>query len=118
MRTLTTKVDTYSFGIVIMELFMKQRPTGLKDEGGLPLTLRHLVERAMAEEKPLQVIDPDLTSSITRNEEDIVTEILNLALSCTSLSPEKRPDMNLVLSNLIKLETAVWCQNNDSNSFK
>lgn len=100
MRTLTTKVDIFSFGIIIIEFLTRKRPTGLTEE----VTLRHFMEKAIAEDKALHVIDPDLTSSITRNEEEIVIEIFKLALSCTSPTPENRPEINSVLSYLMKLE--------------
>lgn len=30
-----TKVDIFSFGIIVMEFLTKQRPTGLMEENGL-----------------------------------------------------------------------------------
>ncbi|KAL2924939.1 LRR receptor-like serine/threonine-protein kinase FLS2 [Bienertia sinuspersici] len=118
MRTLTTKVDIFSFGVIIMEFLTKQRPTSLAEEGGSPVTLRHHVEMALAEDKPLYVIDSDLTSSMTRNEEEIVKQLLQLALFCTSKTPEHRPHINSVLSCIMKLETALSCQDNGNDSSK
>ncbi|KAL2930794.1 LRR receptor-like serine/threonine-protein kinase FLS2 [Bienertia sinuspersici] len=116
MRTLTTKVDIFSFGVIIMEFLTKQRPTSLAEEGGSPVTLSHHVEMALAEDKPLYVIDSDLTSSMTRNEEEIVKQLLQLALFCTSKTPEHRPHINSVLSCIMKLETTVSCQDNGNDS--
>ena len=96
-------MDVFSFGIIIMEFLTKQRPTSPTEEDGLPVTLSHIVERAMNEGKLLHVIDPDLASRVTKDEEEIVEEILKLALSCTCTVPENRPDITDVLSSLMKL---------------
>lgn len=104
MRSLTTKVDIFSFGVVIMELFTKKRPTGVTKEGQVALTLSHIVERSIAEDKALDVVDPALASTLTTNEEEVVVQILKLALSCTSEAPENRPESNFVVSYLMKLQ--------------
>lgn len=103
MRTVTTKVDIFSFGVIIMEFLTKRRPTDTAEVDGLPVTLNHIVEKAIAEGKILHVIDPALASTITEDQEEILEEILQLALSCTCPAPENRPDINYVLSSLIKL---------------
>ena len=91
-----------------MESLTKQRPTSLTEEDGLPVTLSHIVERAMNEGKLLHVIDPALASSITKDEEKMVEEILRLALSCSCPAPENRPDITAVLSSLMKLNRTVY----------
>ncbi|KDO45114.1 hypothetical protein CISIN_1g032569mg [Citrus sinensis] len=108
MRTVTTKVDVFSFGIVVMEFLTKRRPTGLDEENGLsPISLRQLVEKALANgiNGVRQITDPKLVLSIYEEQEQhqVLEELFKLALVCTSSNPEDRPNMNEVLSMLQKL---------------
>ncbi|KAJ8477146.1 hypothetical protein OPV22_020873 [Ensete ventricosum] len=104
MRRASTKVDVFSFGVVMMELFTKRRPTGLIEENGISLTLQQLVEKAIVTglDSVLQIIDSDMNLA-SEIEEERVMGVLELALSCTSFSAEDRPDMNEVLSSLLRL---------------
>ncbi|PQM37328.1 LRR receptor-like serine/threonine-protein kinase FLS2 [Prunus yedoensis var. nudiflora] len=106
MRKVTTKVDVFSFGITVMELLTKQRPTGLTEENGLPMSLHQLVEKALANGKKniLQVLDPMLASTISKEQEEIAEDLLKLALVCSDPNPDNRPNMNEVLSTLLKLK--------------
>lgn len=105
MRKVTTKVDVFSFGIIVMEFLIKQRPTGLMEENGLPMSLHQLVEKALANgiKNILQVLDPMLASNISKEQEEIAEELLKLALVCSNPNPDNRPNMNEVLSTLLKL---------------
>lgn len=104
MRRASTKVDVFSFGVVMMELFTKRRPTGLIEENGISLTLQQLVEKAIVTglDSVLQIIDGDMNLA-SEIEEERVTGVLELALSCTNFSAEDRPDMNEVLLSLLRL---------------
>lgn len=106
MRKVTTKVDVFSFGIIVMEFLTKQRPTGLMEENGLPMSLHQLVEKALANgmKNILQVLDPMLASNISKEQEEIAEELLKLALVCSNPNPDNRPNMNEVLSTLLKLK--------------
>ncbi|KDO42843.1 hypothetical protein CISIN_1g038766mg, partial [Citrus sinensis] len=102
MRIVTTKVDVFSFGIVVMEFLTKRRPTGLDEENGLsPISLRQLVEKALANgiNGVRQITDPKLVSSIYEEQEQhqVLEELFKLALVCTSSNPEDRPNMNELL---------------------
>lgn len=106
MRNVTTKVDVFSFGIVVMEFLTKRRPTGLMEEEGLPASLRQLVEKALASGTKgiLQVLDPVLASNVSKEQTEALEDLFKLALSCTFPNPEERPNMNEVLSFLLKLK--------------
>lgn len=106
MRKITTKVDLFSFGIIVMELLTKKRPTGLMEENGLPVSLSQLVEKAVANGRRtlLQVLDPMLASNISTEGEKIAEELLKIALLCTNPDPDNRPNMNEVLTALLKLK--------------
>lgn len=105
MRKVTTKIDVYSFGIILMEILTKKRPTGLVDRNGLPFTLRQLVETVyagdMTKNRLVDVLDHDLI--IKDEEEDMIHELLKLGLSCTWPNPDARPNMEEVLCSLLKL---------------
>lgn len=105
MGKVTTKVDVFSFGIILMEFLTKKRPTATIEAHGLPISLQQLVERALAigTEGLIQVLDPVLLLNDSK-EHKRLEELLKLALSCTDQNPEHRPDMNEVLSILLKLQ--------------
>lgn len=104
MRSVTEKVDVFSFGVIIMEVITKRRPTGLTEEG-LPITLRQLVQKAYSGggiNSLMKIMDPHLTPYVKAKQE-LVEGLVTLALSCTNTEPEDRPNMEQVLSSLSKL---------------
>ncbi|CAN1227067.1 LRR receptor-like serine/threonine-protein kinase FLS2 [Linum grandiflorum] len=107
MRRVTTKVDVFSFGIVMMELFTKRRPTGLVDEQGFPISLSQLVQKAVCVEMDGDwILDGEMISgeaSCKVVEQEKVEKVLRIALSCARPNPEDRPGINAVLAALEKL---------------
>ncbi|KAJ7947273.1 Receptor kinase [Quillaja saponaria] len=105
MRKVTTKVDIFSFGIIVMEFLTKRRPTGLAEEDGLPISLPQLAKKAFLNgiQGLVQVLDPVLTWNVSK-EHEILEELFKLALSCTLPNPDDRPNMNEVLSTLLKMK--------------
>jgi LRR receptor-like serine/threonine-protein kinase FLS2 len=101
MRNVTTKVDVFSFGILIMELFTKRSPTGLIENN---LTLQQFVENSLSNgpERVLEIIDPALNIP-SEIEAEKIGDVLKLALTCTHFNADERPNMNEVLSALNKL---------------
>ncbi|KAH6776546.1 Leucine-rich receptor-like protein kinase family protein [Perilla frutescens var. hirtella] len=71
MMKVTTKVDVFSFGIIIMEVMTKRRPTGLIAEDELPITLSQLVHQALGRgiNGLNQILDHSLASSTSKNHE-------------------------------------------------
>ena len=108
MSKVTTKVDVFSFGIIVMEFLTKQRPTGLIEEEGMPISLRQLVEKGVenGREKLVQILDPELVLNVSKQQEEVLEELLKVALFCTNPNPEDRPNMKDVLSTLLKLKSA------------
>lgn len=101
----TTKADIFSFGVIVMEFLTKRRPTGLIEEDGLPISLHCLIEKALADgmKGQHQILDPMLVLNISKEHEEVLEEVLKLALFCSHPNPEARPDINEVLSILSKL---------------
>ncbi|XP_026444132.1 LRR receptor-like serine/threonine-protein kinase FLS2 [Papaver somniferum] len=106
MRKVTTKADVFSYGVLLMEFLTAKRPTGPIEENGFPVTLHQLVERALTNggDGILELADQNMNLNMSsKGEEEKLIALLELALSCTSLAHEDRPDMNEVLSTLIKI---------------
>ncbi|XP_076940248.1 LRR receptor-like serine/threonine-protein kinase FLS2 [Bidens hawaiensis] len=101
MRKVTTKVDVFSFGIILMEFMTGKRPTGLtEDDGTLPQLIEHALSKGIDE--LIEIVDPVLASDIP-TKHGVIKQILQLALSCTRADPDDRPDMNEILSSLTKI---------------
>lgn len=102
-------MDVFSFGIIVMEFLTKRRPTGLSEEDGLPVSLREIVAKALANgmEQLVTIVDPVLIwKEVTEDHVQVLEELFKLSLYCTHPDPEDRPNMNEVLSALVKLNTA------------
>ncbi|KAL4334529.1 hypothetical protein GQ457_07G015140 [Hibiscus cannabinus] len=95
------KCDVYSYGIVLMETFTKKKPTDelFTEE----MTMRDWVERSLCK----GMVDADLL----RREDDYfvvkancISSIMELALSCSTKTPEERKDMKDVVVELKKIK--------------
>ncbi|KAL8235955.1 hypothetical protein R6Q59_017036 [Mikania micrantha] len=85
MRKVTTKVDVFSFGIIMMEYITRKRPTGLTKDEGIQITLPELIEQALDGTNELtEIVDPDLASNFSTNH-GVAEQILQLALCCTRM---------------------------------
>ncbi|KAH7863104.1 hypothetical protein Vadar_013383 [Vaccinium darrowii] len=102
----STRCDVYSFGIMLMEIFTRKKPTDEMFNSGL--SLKTWVSEALAN-NVIQAID----SNLVRQEEGqftvkvkCVSSIYELALNCSAESPEERINMKdaLVLLKKIRLE--------------
>uniref|UniRef100_UPI002DDDBD53 LRR receptor-like serine/threonine-protein kinase FLS2 n=1 Tax=Oryza sativa subsp. japonica TaxID=39947 RepID=UPI002DDDBD53 len=108
MRTVSTKVDVFSFGVLAMELFTGRRPTGTIEEDGVPLTLQQLVDNAVSRglDGVHAVLDPRMKVA-TEADLSTAADVLAVALSCAAFEPADRPDMGAVLSSLLKMSKLV-----------
>ncbi|MQL93411.1 hypothetical protein Taro_026060 [Colocasia esculenta] len=104
LTKVTTKVDVFSFGVVLMEFLTGRRPTEVEGKDGHPPSLPELVAEALAGGvgKVLPVLDRDMELTSSRDVQ-VAVRLLDLAGTCTQAQVAARPDMSNVLSSLLKL---------------
>lgn len=96
-RILSTKVDTYSFGVVLFELM-----TGLRAyDKGRGKDHEFLAKHIFHEQASNRIVDL-IDQSLEKNERsfDIFKKLTKLGLVCTRKDPDSRPEMVDVLSTL------------------
>lgn len=97
-KTLSTKVDTYSFGVVLLELV-----TGLRAYDKVrthKFLTRHILSK-LADNVPVEeLMDPSLP--VDPYAVEICRNLITLGKVCISERPEQRPEMVMVL----------WCLDN------
>ena len=100
---LTDKVDVYSYGVVVLEMITKRRPTSniFMDGKSLPKWVQSAVHKNW-----MDVIDLDLKKEIQDGlaAQESIYSVLALALACTKESPKDRPTMLAVLETLVLLK--------------
>ncbi|WOK91996.1 putative inactive leucine-rich repeat receptor-like protein kinase [Canna indica] len=98
----TEQMDVYSFGVVLLEL-LTGRPAE-QPESRESLDVVKLVRRKVnMTNGAFQILDPKISSSAQQD----MLEVLDLALRCTSVLPEKRPSIADVVRSLQSLEPIV-----------
>ncbi|GAU35484.1 hypothetical protein TSUD_384390 [Trifolium subterraneum] len=97
---ISIKGDVYSYGIMLMEMFTRKKPTN--EMFSEELTLKTWISESMVN-SVMEVVDYNLVSQ----HEKELHEILALALNCCADSPEARIKMTDVTASLIKIRTLV-----------
>nr|XP_027096085.1 putative receptor-like protein kinase At3g47110 [Coffea arabica] len=100
----STSSDAYTFGIILMDAFMKRKP---KDEMFTEeLSLRRWVQDCLPD-SIIQIIDVDLLhheDGLVQRKIECILSILQLGLSCTTYAPEERINMKEILRALQKIK--------------
>ncbi|OEL36998.1 LRR receptor-like serine/threonine-protein kinase EFR [Dichanthelium oligosanthes] len=106
--------DVYNFGIVLLEIFLRRRPTDDMFNGGLNIT--KFVEMNFPDMIP-RIIDPELLeehqdlsqeTSLAMKEKSLecLLSVLNIGLLCTKPSPNERICMQEVAARLHEIKKA------------
>ncbi|KAL9458806.1 hypothetical protein AB3S75_007644 [Citrus x aurantiifolia] len=94
--------DVYSFGVMLLEMFTRRRPTNCMFQGGL--TLHEFCKMALPE-KVMETVDPSLLLAWSdgrrraKVEECLVT-VIRIGVACSMESPIERMEMRDVLAKL------------------
>ncbi|KAK9062111.1 hypothetical protein SSX86_019296 [Deinandra increscens subsp. villosa] len=92
---LSEKVDTYSFGIVILEIISGKRSTEVKSDSQ---SIDYLLENTWKlYEKKVHIKVVDETLNLNQHEQEHVTKIIEIALLCTQSPASSRPTMSEVV---------------------
>ncbi|KAK9055473.1 hypothetical protein SSX86_026556 [Deinandra increscens subsp. villosa] len=95
----TEQMDTYGFGVILLELVTGRAAEGTDSSEDSLDVVKWVRRKVNICNGPVQVLDPKISSSCKQE----ALGMLEIALQCTSVMPEKRPSMSEVVAALQSL---------------
>lgn len=101
----STKVDVYSFGVLMIEMVTGKKATNANFSGSF--TMKRWISEAIVQDKILEIVDANLL--VMTNEDNLseITSCLNLilklAVECIEDFPENRINMSTILASLMRI---------------
>ncbi|GER51710.1 leucine-rich receptor-like protein kinase family protein [Striga asiatica] len=107
----TTSADVYSFGILLLEMFTRKKPTDaiFNEE----ISLKEWVCEALRQNAVAEVVVPDLLASGDQHlsaTEECVSSILHLAMKCLPVLPDERIDMIEAAAALQRIKAKILAE--------
>ena len=94
----STAGDVYSYGILLLEIFIGKRPTDDKFKDGLNL---HKYVQMAFPEQVMDIIDPRSFSA--EEHEECIVSVIKYGLLCSKESPEERLEMTEVAKEMVAI---------------
>ena len=106
--------DVYSFGIVLLEIFLRRRPTDDMFNGGMNITkfvemnfpdmIPRIIDAELLEEQ--QDLSQETSFAMKEKSLECLLSVLNIGLLCTKASPNERICMQEVAARLHEIKKA------------
>jgi len=109
----STAADVYSFGVILLEMFIRRSPTDEMFKDGM--NIAKLAEINLSD-NVLQIVDPQLLQEMSHSEDiptairdsgpQILQSVLSIGLCCTKASPNERISMEEVAAKVHGIQDA------------